>query len=140
MVNVCLFHSGVPQASACFIASICIRRGGTSKAIIGVRRDISSNEIGIERTHNEGQMTDLSKRNFLFLSTGAAAGTMLVSGPKTSETEAHETIDYFQSGGLVTGDPKPLKYDAIPGFLSAEQIAPHFSAHYGGTLDRSGCL
>ncbi len=30
-VDLCLFHSGVPQASACFAASACIRRGGTSR-------------------------------------------------------------------------------------------------------------
>jgi hypothetical protein len=32
MVDLCLFHLGVPQASACFVASICISRSGTSKA------------------------------------------------------------------------------------------------------------
>jgi superoxide dismutase, Fe-Mn family len=34
----------------------------------------------------------------------------------------------------VTGKPKPLKHASIPGFLSAEQIAPHHTAHYGGAL------
>jgi superoxide dismutase, Fe-Mn family len=34
----------------------------------------------------------------------------------------------------VTGQPKPLKHESIPGFLSAEQIAPHHTAHYGGAL------
>ena len=29
---------------------------------------------------------------------------------------------------------KPLKHKAIPGFLSAVQIAPHHTAHYGGAL------
>ena len=28
----------------------------------------------------------------------------------------------------------PLRYKSIPGFLSAEQIAPHYTAHYGGAL------
>jgi Fe-Mn family superoxide dismutase len=35
---------------------------------------------------------------------------------------------------LVTGKPKPLRFQSIPGFLSAEQIAPHHTAHYGGAL------
>lgn len=37
---------------------------------------------------------------------------------------------------MVTGKPKPLKHKSIPGFLSAGQIAPHHTAHYGGaTVD-----
>ena len=76
-------------------------------------------------------MNNLSRRNFLFASSGAAAGTMLVSG--LPEVEAADGID-FSASGLVTGTPKPLRHKSIPGFLSAEQIAPHHSAHYGGAL------
>ena len=72
-----------------------------------------------------------SRRNFLFVSSGAVAGTMLVSG--LSESEAADGID-FSASGLVTGTPKPLRHKSIPGFLSAEQIAPHHTAHYGGAL------
>jgi Fe-Mn family superoxide dismutase len=72
-----------------------------------------------------------SRRNFLFVSSGAATGTMLVSG--ISESEAAEGINPSASG-LVTGKPKPLRHKSIPGFLSAEQIAPHHTAHYGGAL------
>ena len=68
---------------------------------------------------------------YLFASSGAAAGTMLVSG--LSGAEAADGID-FSASGLVTGKPKPLRHKSIPGFLSAEQIAPHHSAHYGGAL------
>ena len=75
-------------------------------------------------------MSDLSRRNFLFLSSGAAAGSLLVSGM----AEANDTDDYFSKSGLVTGNLKPLRHKAIPGFLSAEQIAPHHTAHYGGAL------
>jgi hypothetical protein len=71
-----------------------------------------------------------SRRNFLFASSGAAAGTILVSG--SSETEA-AGVD-FSASGLVTGKPKSLRHASIPGFLSAEQIAPHHTAHYGGAL------
>ena len=76
-------------------------------------------------------MTSLSRRNFLFASSGAAAGTMFVAGH--SEADAADGID-FSASGLVTGKLKPLRHKAIPGFLSAEQIAPHHTAHYGGAL------
>ena len=72
-----------------------------------------------------------SRRNFLFVSSGAAAGTVLVSG--LSEAQAADGID-FSASGLVTGKPKPLRHKSIPGFLSAEQLAPHHTAHYGGAL------
>ncbi len=76
-------------------------------------------------------MNDLSRRNFLFASSGAAAGTMLVSG--LSEAGVADGID-FSASGLVTGKLKPLRHKSIPGFLSSEQIAPHHIAHYGGAL------
>lgn len=72
----------------------------------------------------------LSRRNFLFVSSGAAAGSMLVSGL----AESGEVDSHFAESGLVTGRPKPLRYASIPGFLSAEQVAPHHTAHYGGAL------
>jgi Fe-Mn family superoxide dismutase len=76
-------------------------------------------------------MNPVNRRNFLLASSGAAAGTMIVPG--LLGAAASETLDFSQSG-LVTGEPKPLKHKAIPGFLSAEQIAPHHTAHYGGAL------
>jgi Fe-Mn family superoxide dismutase len=72
-----------------------------------------------------------SRRSFLFVSSGAATGTMLVSG--IPESEAADGIN-LSTSGLVTGTPKPLRHTSIPGFLSAEQIAPHHTAHYGGAL------
>ena len=74
-------------------------------------------------------MDKFSRRGFLFASSGAAAGTFVVTGL----AEADEQSDAHKSG-LVTGQPKPLRYKSIPGFLSAEQIAPHYTAHYGGAL------
>lgn len=74
-----------------------------------------------------------SRRNFVFLSSGAALGNLVVSGPGTAEGADDTGVDYSQSG-LVTGQPKPLKHREIPGFLSAAQIAPHHTAHYGGAL------
>jgi Fe-Mn family superoxide dismutase len=67
----------------------------------------------------------------LFASSGAAAGTLVVPG-LVHAVEAGP-LD-FSASGLVTGQPKPLKHGEIPGFLSAEQIAPHHTAHYGGAL------
>ena len=75
-------------------------------------------------------MPEHSRRNFLFMSSGAAAGTMLIPGL----ADAAEDKPQFTHSGLVTGKPKPLRYISIPGFLSAEQIAPHHTAHYGGAL------
>jgi Fe-Mn family superoxide dismutase len=72
----------------------------------------------------------VSRRNFVFASSGAAAGTILIPGL----ADAAESDSQFAHSGLVTGKPKPLRYKSIPGFLSAEQIAPHHTAHYGGAL------
>lgn len=76
-------------------------------------------------------MNNSNRRTFLFMSSGVAAGSMLVEGI----AEADETvIPEFAGSGLVTGTPKALKHIEIPGFLSAAQIAPHHTAHYGGAL------
>lgn len=73
----------------------------------------------------------MNRRKYLFLSTGAAIGSLLVSG---ESTVAAQELSRPSQSGLVTGNLKPLRYDEVPGFLSAEQIAPHHSAHYGGAL------
>ena len=78
-------------------------------------------------------MNSISRRSFVFLSSGAAAGHMLVPGLAGAESEA-ASEPFLADSGLVTGKPKPLKHASIPGFLSAEQIAPHHTAHYGGAL------
>ena len=75
-------------------------------------------------------MYGLSRREFVFLSSGAVAGNVLAAGvADAAETEGHD----FSDSGLVTGQTKPLRHESIPGFLS-EQIAPHHTAHYGGAL------
>jgi Fe-Mn family superoxide dismutase len=79
----------------------------------------------------ELSMSSLSRRNFLFASTGAAAGTFAVAGLADAQAEKESVL---ADSGLATGQPKPLKHKEIPGFLSAEQIAPHHTAHYGGAL------
>lgn len=74
-------------------------------------------------------MKELSRRRFLFASSGAAAGAFAVTG-----LAALPEAGGFDKSGLVTGAPKPLRFKSIPGFLSTEQIAPHHKAHYGGAL------
>jgi Fe-Mn family superoxide dismutase len=74
-------------------------------------------------------MSHFSRRNFLLASSGAAAGSFLAPGLAA----AGEKLDLATSG-LVTGSPKPLRHKEVPGFLSAAQIAPHHTAHYGGAL------
>ena len=76
-------------------------------------------------------MERLSRRNFFFASTGAAAGSLLVPG--LAESAEGQDLG-FSTSGLTTGNLKPLKHKEIPGFLSAEQITPHHTAHYGGAL------
>lgn len=72
----------------------------------------------------------MQRREFLLTSSGAAAGHMWVAGlpdlPVGGQSPA---------SGLATGTPKPLRHTEIPGFLSAAQIAPHHTAHYGGALN-----
>jgi Fe-Mn family superoxide dismutase len=76
-------------------------------------------------------MNALTRRSFFFLSSGAAAGSFLASG--IADAAEHGHVD-FSSSGLATGNVKALKHKEIPGFLSAQQIAPHHTAHYGGAL------
>ncbi len=79
-------------------------------------------------------MTPFSRRDFVFLSSGAALGNMVVPGlAEAAEGDSGHGAD-FSDSGLVTSKPKPLKHESIPGFLSAEQIAPHHNSHYGGAL------
>ena len=72
----------------------------------------------------------MDRRRFFFHSSAALAGNLAVPGVVPAADDGAE----FSSSGLVTNRPKPLRYEAIPGFLSAKQIAPHHTAHYGGAL------
>lgn len=82
-------------------------------------------------------MSAISRRGFVFLSSGAAAGSFMAKGLALADDEHGKGLDFSHSG-LATGKPKPLKHAAIKGFLSAEQIAPHHTAHYGGALKGYG--
>jgi superoxide dismutase, Fe-Mn family len=79
-------------------------------------------------------MNDPNRRNFLFASSGAATGSLLVPGLLEAQEKPQSAQNDFATSGLVTGQLKPLKHTEIPGFLSAAQIAPHHTAHYGGAL------
>jgi len=82
-------------------------------------------------------MSKSSRRNFILSSSGAIAGTFIaptLAEAKSPTSKNTETRDFFSQSGLVTGEKKPMSYQSIPGFLSEEQIAPHFDAHYGGAL------
>src|SRR5262245_56609591 len=46
----------------------------------------------------------------------------------------------LQESRLVTGKMKPLKYEAIPGLLTKDQVTPHYQAHYGGALKRFAAI
>ncbi len=76
-------------------------------------------------------MSDVNRRNFLFVSSGAVAGSLVIPGMAEAD-EAPNGGD--AESGLNTGVVKPLKHVEVPGFLSAAQIAPHHSSHYGGAL------
>lgn len=69
----------------------------------------------------------LSRREVMLTATALGLGAGLAAA---AEGEADK------DSGLVTGKPRKLKYDAIPGLLTKEQVTPHYSAHYGGALKR----
>lgn len=77
----------------------------------------------------------LSRREVLQTATllgvsGAAVSAALAADGK------QDNAFFAKDSGLVTGKPKPLKYEEIPGLLTREQVTPHYQAHYGGALKR----
>jgi len=75
----------------------------------------------------------LSRRQVL--QTATVLGVGAVGAALAAEARAAEA-PIASNSGLVTGRPKPLKYEEIPGLLTREQVAPHYQAHYGGALKR----
>jgi Fe-Mn family superoxide dismutase len=65
-----------------------------------------------------------SRRDFMALS---AAVPFLASDLAQAAQEG-------SASALVTGKIKAIKYEALPGFLSKDQLTPHHQAHYGGAL------
>lgn len=74
-------------------------------------------------------MNKLTRRDFLYTSGTLAVGSVLSPGLVKASDDS-----VIAESGLVTGKQEPLRFPSIPGFLSAEQLAPHYSAHYGGAL------
>jgi superoxide dismutase, Fe-Mn family len=79
------------------------------------------------------QPAPLSRREILRTASLLGVGAVGVSIPHALHAEESP---YPRDSGLVTGQLRPLKYDALPGLLTKEQIAPHYNAHYGGALKR----
>lgn len=79
-------------------------------------------------------MSKSSRRDFLLTSSTAVAGALLSPNVLMADTVSVKTADIFSQSGLITGQKKPLGYQSITGFLSAEQIQVHFDGHYGGAL------
>lgn len=79
------------------------------------------------------QLRCLSRREVLqtasLLGVGAAAWA-------AAETGSAAEVPLAKESGLVTRQPKPLKYEEIPGLLTKAQVTPHYQAHYGGALKR----
>lgn len=70
----------------------------------------------------------LVRREVLRGFAGCAAGIMVAEvAPAAAQPGPAQS-------GLVTGQLKPLPYTELPGFLSAAQLKPHHTAHYGGAL------
>lgn len=68
------------------------------------------------------------------------AGLLGISATAANMARGAETpppgLAMLKDSGLVTGKMKTLKYEAIPGLLTKDQVTPHYQAHYGGALKR----
>jgi superoxide dismutase len=80
----------------------------------------------------------LSRREVL--QTASLLGISAAAGAALAADSPSAVLAMFKESGLVTGKMKPLKYEAIPGLLTKEQVTPHYQAHYGGALKRFTAL
>ena len=77
----------------------------------------------------------LSRREVL--QTASLLGISAAALRSATAVEAAEVgLSISPQSGLVTKQLKPLKYEEIPGLLTKAQVAPHYTAHYGGALKR----
>ena len=78
----------------------------------------------------------LSRRDVLH--TAGLLGISAAAVPTMALAAGQPAADlpFAKDSGLITGKMKPLKYEAIPGLLTKEQVTPHYQAHYGGALKR----
>jgi Fe-Mn family superoxide dismutase len=75
----------------------------------------------------------LSRRQVLQTASLLGVGVTALAADLTS---ADDGGPIAPRSALVTGQPKSLKYEEIPGLLTKEQVTPHYQAHYGGALKR----
>mgnify|MGYP001056081835 CR=1 FL=1 len=76
------------------------------------------------------QPRPLSRREVIQTAAAFGVGGTLTAGVALADGPAGP------GSALVTGTPKPLKYEELPGLLTRAQVAPHYNAHYGGALKR----
>jgi len=57
---------------------------------------------------------------------------MPVPGPTVAGAKSRTSSRLLS--GLATGKPNPLRYQRIPAFLTSEQLALHWAAHYRKAL------
>ena len=77
------------------------------------------------------------------LQTAAAlgiGGAALTLGQPAHAAQAGNGLHFAAQSGLVTGRPKELRYEEIPGLLTRAQVTPHYRAHYSGALTRFNAI
>lgn len=72
------------------------------------------------------------------LGIGGAALTMAHSA--RAGQPGGNALHFAAQSGLVTGKPKELRYEEIPGLLTKAQVTPHYRAHYSGALNRYNAI
>lgn len=81
--------------------------------------------------------SSLTRRDVLgratFAGAAAAAATWL-GNVRAARAEEEEPAASAATSALATGALVPLTYEALPGFLSMEQVGLHHAKHYGGAL------
>jgi len=78
----------------------------------------------------------LSRREVLQTASLLGITAAGISGSAWGAEAGSAGLPFAKESGLLTGKMKPLKYEAIPGLLTKEQVTPHYQAHYGGALKR----
>src|SRR6476619_7202814 len=76
----------------------------------------------------------LNRRDVLRTATLLGLGAASLVSPAAAADDKEPP--FGKDSGLITGKPKKLKYESIPGLLTKEQVTPHYKAHYGGALAR----
>src|SRR5262245_50458271 len=79
------------------------------------------------------QPSPLNRRDVLRTATLLGLSAASLAAPASAE---EKEPPFGKDSGLITGKPKKLKYESVPGLLTKEQVAPHYKAHYGGALTR----